>query len=157
MHRGPSGLRAWGAAGLWALLVWSLGDDGFSANRTSRVLGPLVAWLFPDLSDAATAQLLFTLRKTAHVVEYAILAGLSYRALRISWPADWRWMAPATVALVATLAGADELRQSLSDDRTGSVWDVLLDCAGGALGLLAVAALPHGLRERYFPTRARGE
>ena len=141
---------AWGAAGLWALVVWNLGDDGFSATRTSRILGPLLAWLLPGLSDAATAQLLFAIRKAAHLLEYALLALLTLRALRLGGTLGATASAAATLGLVASLAAADELRQSLSATRTGSPWDVLVDIAGAVLGLLLVRWLPQTLQARQF-------
>ena len=74
-------VRAWLAVILWAALVWSLGSDGFSSGQTSRILGPLIDWLAPNASEAERAELLFLARKTAHVVEYGILAALALRAL----------------------------------------------------------------------------
>jgi VanZ family protein len=156
MQSEASPLRAWGAVALWALVVWSLGDDGFSATRTSRVLGPLVAWLFPELSDAATAQLLFGIRKAAHVVEYGLLALLSLRALRLGSGLGFAAGAAATLGLVASFAVADELRQSFSGSRSGSGADVLLDVAGAMLGLLIARALPPRIFGAALPTRDPG-
>lgn len=133
-------IRAWGIAVLWAAVVWVAGGDSLSAHDTSRFLGPLLDWVLPNL-DAADRDLLLGLaRKSAHVVEYALLAALLLRALLLSWR---RTLVPASlVALCASLglAVADEWRQGLSAVRTGSAGDVALDLAG-ALAAIALWAL----------------
>ena len=103
----PSRIRAWGAAGLWAILVWQLGDDGFSAHQTSRILAPLIAWLLPTLSDPDTAKLLFAIRKGAHLFEYALLALLTLRAARMTWRTSGAATCGISLALTAALAVAE--------------------------------------------------
>jgi len=154
MSTRPDSLRAWGAAGLWAVVVWTLGSDGFSADDTSRILGPLIALLFPDLSENDSATLLWMARKAAHAIEYAVMALLTLRALRLSAPLPGAPSALATLALVGALATADELRQGVSCTRTGAGSDVVLDFCGALLGLAGVRALPKRLRARSFPTSA---
>ena len=153
MSQGARPLRAWGAVGLWAVLVWNLGGDGFSAGNTSRLLGPMVAWLFPDLSTAETAQLLFCLRKAAHGVEYAVFAGLTGRALALSTSLRPLFNASFSLTLAGALAGSDELRQGASAMRTGSGGDVALDLAGALLGWLVFSAA----RARFAARRGRAD
>lgn len=45
-------------------------------------------------------------------------------------------LARDAVALVLTVAAADEIRQSFSSERIGSLSDVILDCAGGLTAIL---------------------
>ena len=71
--------------GLWAAFVWSLGSDGMASQETSRIIGPIVDWLLPDLSWQERRSLLYGIRKGAHVFEYGTLALLSLRALWLSW------------------------------------------------------------------------
>jgi len=72
----------------------------------------------------------FIIRKTAHVIEYAVLAGLWWRALGGGW---------AALGLALLTASLDELRQSFTPGRTGSLYDVCLDCAAAGAALLLMA------------------
>ena len=145
-------IRSWGIVVLWAAVVWLAGGDAMSAPETSRFLGPLLDWLLPDLEAADRLLLLGLARKSAHVVEYAILAALLLRALLLS-----RRPTLARASLIAlgaslVLALADEWRQGLSAVRTGALGDVGLDLAG-ALAAIALWALfeAAGARRRATP------
>jgi VanZ family protein len=141
-----SRVHPWLFVGLWAGVVWGLGTDGFSHGETSRILVPLLRWLVPDLTGRDLVQLLFWIRKLAHAVEYAVLAVLLVRALLLASRAAWRPAAVTTLVAVLLFAAADESRQSLSMARTGSPRDVLLDLAGAAAALGALALLRRRLQ-----------
>ena len=112
--------------------------DLMSAEHTSRFLTPFLRWWNPDISPAAIAQVHFFVRKAAHLTEYAILAGLLFRALRF-W-IDRFWLRAATALLSAMIfAAADEFHQSFVASRTSSLGDVLLDWSGALLGLMICA------------------
>jgi VanZ family protein len=133
-------LSLWLPVALWLAVILSFSTDAASAQRTSRFLGPLIAWLFPHWDDATLAAAHVTIRKTAHVAEYAILAALLLRALRGTAEIDrgqWRWrLALSAVAASALVACLDEFLQSRTATRSGSLWDVALDAAGALLGVL---------------------
>ena len=58
---------------LWAAFVWGLGSDTLSEGQTSsRFIGPLIDWLFPDLSPDARYAVHYGIRKSAHLTEYAL-------------------------------------------------------------------------------------
>jgi VanZ family protein len=140
----PASLRAivlaWLPAVLWAALIWVLGTDTFSAPQTSRILGPLLAWLLPDLDPRERLQIAAVLRKLAHPSVYGVLAALAwYGASRTVAQAGLVARAALALAPVLALAVADEWRQSGSAARTGAAFDVLLDTAGG-LAVVAIAA-----------------
>lgn len=119
----------------WMFVIFGLGSASFEHEQTSRFIGPLLRWLFPDHSPGTLADLHDAIRKLAHVVEYAVQGLLVARALAHSAPAaSWRRLALPTLALVAAVAALDENRQSGLEQRTGSARDVLLDLFGGALG-----------------------
>ncbi len=145
--------RAWLAVALWAGLILRLSGDDLSAASTSRLLGPLLRWIFPEL-DAQTLQTIhFIVRKAAHFLEYAVLGALAIWALRRSgtWSAGRR--AGLALALVAAVAALDEGHQSRSTRRTGSPWDAGLDGAGGVAGIALATALG---RRRAAPARPPG-
>jgi len=136
----------WVAVGLWIATVFSFSTDHFSAEATSRYLGPLVRWMFPMLSTEAQQLVESTLRKAAHAFEYAVLAALTYRALRES-SSPWR-SAGFALALVVAVAVADETHQAFAAARTGSAIDVSLDVAGGVAALLLLTGTRRFVRTR---------
>ncbi len=81
----------------------------------------------------------------AHVVEFAILAALAYRAFRTwegftSLPALWG----AVVAFTALYGISDEVHQSFIPGRRPSGVDLALDTLGGVVGLALAHALLRG-------------
>ncbi len=116
-------LRRWRLAAFVALLaLW-----------TWRLCSPIS----PELRDGmnATGQPML-LAKAAHVVGYAVLA-----ALAVGLPRP-----RLLVGLLALHGAATEVIQTYVPGRTGQFTDVLIDCAGIAVGVLAVR----------FWTRRRG-
>ena len=78
-------------------------------------------------------------RKIAHLAEYALLGILAARAFRGS-PREGlreRWF-PASLVLVIVYALADEYHQSFVPSRTGTIYDSLIDMAGGLAALVIV-------------------
>jgi VanZ family protein len=124
----------------WACFVLFASSGSFSASNTSRIIRPLLLWLFPDITEATLAYVHFLVRKASHFCEYALLALLAARALRTSSRAVlkrlWWLVAFAPVACVSL---ADEYHQSFVPSRTGTVYDSLLDMTGGATALACLA------------------
>ena len=120
------------------VLIFSASGDERSFQRSSRLIAPVVRWLLPRLSEEAVGAVVFGVRKCAHMAEYAVLAMLSWRALKSErLGPGWSWVrAGQALLIVALYAVTDELHQSFVPTRQGSVWDVLIDSFGGALGLL---------------------
>jgi VanZ family protein len=129
---------AWIAVLIWAGVIWQLGTDEFSANETGSFLIKWLNVIFADLDPRTRYRVLAGIRKSAHFVEYAILALLAFRAAWISASRN-RLATAAWIALflVAALASADEARQAFLVARTGSGWDVLLDVTGGCAAIAA--------------------
>lgn len=138
---------AWCFVAIWAGVIWTLGGDHFSLVQTSKALSPILEWLFGDIDGRTKWKIFLAVRKSAHFVEYAILALLTFRAALLSAPrnqlATAGWVA---LFLVATLATADEARQSFSNARSGSPYDVLIDIAGGLVAILGLVAISRRLR-----------
>ena len=144
----------WLALGLWIAVVLGFSSDRFSAESTTRFLAPLVRWIFPAISAETQQFLLFLVRKGAHAFEYAVLAALAYQALRES-SNPWRPVGLA-LALVISVAVADETHQAMSAARTGSAVDVSIDVAGGAAALLLLVGIRRFLRVRRLQREAAG-
>jgi VanZ family protein len=137
---------AWLAVAFCVALIWGLSADVFAASETSRILRPLLLWLFPELDAATLRRAHFLVRKAAHVTEYAALALLAFRAWWLSFEASLARIAALSLALVFGVAAVDEARQSISPARTGTPWDVALDLAGGALALGLLLLVQRSLR-----------
>ena len=108
--------------------------DLLSAEHTSRFIGPFLRWFVPDISAASIACIQLVVRKGAHFTEYAILAALLYRGFRGNQ--RLRHVFAITFLIAVFYAGLDEFHQSFVTSRTGSPWDVLIDCAGAFAGLV---------------------
>jgi VanZ family protein len=137
---------------IWAILIFIGSSDVLSSSHTSSFIMRPLHLLFPGASETTLASIHFAIRKLGHFTEYAILAWMTARALRTSsqdWLRKrWFWM---TLAFVACYALFDEFRQSFVPSRTPSVYDSLIDTAGGltALTIMALGArsgnrLKHG-------------
>ncbi len=131
----PRAILAWLAVGGWMALITILSGEGFSEDSTSRFIGPLLDWLFPDASPEAIGTLHDAVRKTAHAVEYATLAILASQAIQWSVASRPRGHATLAMTLVLAVAVADETYQSMLPGRDGRFWDTALDGLGGATGV----------------------
>jgi VanZ family protein len=91
--------------------------------------------LYPSISESGLLTAHFIVRKAAHFSEYGILAFLAARAFagsRHAW-VQRRWFGWA-VLLVVVYSLSDEFHQSFVASRTGSIYDSLIDMAGGLFG-----------------------
>jgi VanZ family protein len=124
----------------WLAFISYASSDSFSAENTSRIIGPLILWLFPNTSPETLMMVHFVTRKIAHFTEYAILGFLAARAFRTSpRPAirdHWFFISASLIVIYALI---DEYHQSFVLSRTPSVWDSLIDMAGGFAALLVVS------------------
>jgi len=133
----------------WLVFISYASSDSFNAGNTSRIIGPLVLWLFPNTTSETLALIHLITRKAAHFTEYAILAYLAARAFRTSpRPAlASRWFI-AALALVIAYALLDEYHQSFVPSRTSSIYDSFIDMLGGLTALLLIRR--HHNRARRF-------
>jgi VanZ family protein len=138
------------ALGWTVVVVWA-GSDDFSAQETSRYLLPFLRWLLPDASPKTLWRILFFVRKSAHFVEYGLLALIVLGALLASTRAALLRLALLALAWVLVTATIDEGRQGFSSARTGSGWDVGRDVAGGILALAFAIAYTRVMRGRRRP------
>jgi VanZ family protein len=115
----------------WTGLIVYFGGGQWDGAHTAEWLGPLLRALLPAASPEALAAAHLLIRKAGHVIEYAVLAGLWRRGLGGAW---------APLGLAVLTACLDELRQSFTPGRVGSMADVLLDgaAAATALGLIVL-------------------
>ena len=117
---------------LWIIVIFVASSNIGSMSNTSRIIRPLLLWLIPDISEATLLVVHGFVRKTAHFVFYFILGLLAARAFASTSKSYLQklWF-PAALLIVVTIASLDETNQSFLASRTSSIYDVLLDTAGG--------------------------
>lgn len=126
-------------------LIYLGSTDAMSPQNTSRIIGPILRFFWPGISDEAIGLVQTFARKSAHATEYGVLALLVWRARRQPVRGDrrpWCWREARLAFLVAVAyAVTDEFHQSFVPSRTGQLTDVAMDTAGAAAALLALWAL----------------
>jgi VanZ family protein len=142
VSRARSFAKYWLPVLIWMIVIYSASSDRGSVRHSSRIIEPIVRWLFPQIQDRTVRSIVYYVRKAAHVTEYALLGMLLWRALPKPNPGPtcpWPWKTAGLVLLIAFLyAASDEIHQLFVPNREGRFLDVLIDTSGAALGLLAV-------------------
>ncbi len=128
-------------------IFWNSLQTGTESSETSGRIVSFLMRVAPDWLSEDTLSLI--VRKTAHVLEFAVLGWLGVQMF-------WRWLPKvrfwvrAIIALGISLAasGADETIQLFVPGRSGAFADVLIDAAGIALGLLTWLALKNRKKKK---------
>lgn len=131
-------LGRYGSLILWMGFIYFASTGEFSAANTSRILRPLLLWLFPGMSPGEFEVVHFLTRKAAHFFEYFVLGLLTGRAFITSQQFHRYWL-PLGMGLVFLFALSDEFHQSFVSTRTASIFDSLIDFAGGLAGFFIIA------------------
>jgi len=122
-------------------VIFIASSDSKSFEHSSRILAPLLLWLFPHMTNDTLNLIVFLARKCAHLTEYAVFALLVWRALNQSKNklAPWSWpKVGGTLLIVFFYAASDEFHQIFVPTRTPRIHDVVIDTIGGAIGLFAL-------------------
>lgn len=131
-------LKFWLPVLIWMAVIFSASADSHSYQHSSSIVMPLLRWLFPHMPESEREVIHHILRKCCHLTEYAILGLLVFRALHHSknrLPA-WSWPRVGGALLIIFLyASSDEFHQRFVPTRTSRFSDVLIDTAGGCIGL----------------------
>jgi len=133
-------------------LILTLGGGEFGARGNSRYLFPMLRWLFPELSVKTYLDLVYWIRESAHVAEYALLGLLAFRAVFLTVESALARVALLSLSVAATLAAMDEIRQTFLPERAGSPWDIALDVSG-ALTAIGFAYWLKSRTRRTAPMR----
>jgi VanZ family protein len=112
----------------------------FSGEHTSRIIIPLLHWLFPFASQNALEFLHSGVRKAAHIAEFGMFSAAVFHAIRgecRGWQLKWAIIA---LLIAAGYAGFDEWHQTFVPMRGARIGDVLIDSTGALLAQLAIRA-----------------
>jgi len=135
-------IKFWLPPLLWMSLIFIGSADSGSVGRSSRIVEPLMHWLFPHMSQEGMWTCVLIARKCAHLTEYGLCAILLWRAKRQftskdTRPWDWgeaRW----AIVMIFLYACTDEIHQCFVPGRGAAFHDVVLDTIGGALGIFVL-------------------
>jgi VanZ family protein len=126
------------------VVIFGFSGDTASMQHSSRIVEPLLRWLFPNMSRESLDEGVLIARKCCHLTEYAILAFLAWRAIRKLSRREaqpWLWsQACAALWIAMFYAATDEFHQTFVPTREGCLRDVLIDSSGAAAGLLVIWA-----------------
>ncbi|MGA9771317.1 MAG: VanZ family protein [Blastocatellia bacterium] len=134
-------------------VMYYASTDVFSGDNTRGIIERIVLWLRPQTSARGMMKINYIVRKMAHFAEYAVLAGLLFRAFRADSIVGWRlrWAA-CSFTVAASWALLDELHQSFTLTRGGSIYDSLLDSSGALFMLIMIALFTR--RRSFHPNNA---
>jgi VanZ family protein len=113
--------------------------EGFGSDHTSGPLRHIFEFLFGHVSDPNWEIIHHLIRKTGHFIGYGFIGLAWLRAWWFTLPRS-RFIHDALLALLGTalVASCDEWHQTFLPNRTGSPWDVVLDCTGAIVLQLLV-------------------
>lgn len=129
----------WVPVVVWATCISWFSTGAFSAQSTNSYIDPVLRYFFGDLSPESFRLAHSIIRKSAHFLEYAVLAVLVCRALTEPGTRPTTGVLVRGVAYCAIYACVDELHQMFVPKRTGSPYDSMLDTFGAAVGALVFA------------------
>jgi VanZ family protein len=124
-------IRAWLPVAVSVGIIMMESTEFFGSDNTSRPLRMLFEAIFGPVADARWEVLHHFIRKSGHFLGYGLIGLAWLRAWWLTLPHS-RFIHDAFLALLGTalVASADEWHQTFLPNRTGSPWDVLLDCCG---------------------------
>jgi VanZ family protein len=127
----------------------------FGADNTTGPLRWLFQTLFGHVSDARWEIIHHYTRKTGHFIGYGLIGLAWLRAWWMTLPHS-RFLPDAFLALAGTalVASCDEWHQTFLPNRTGSPWDVLLDCTGAITLQLIVYVFMRSFRPKRLARAA---
>jgi len=129
-------LARWAPVVVWAGCISWFSTGAFSAQSTNSYIDPVLRYFFGELAPETFRFAHTIIRKSAHFLEYAVLAILLCRALTEPGARPTPAILLRVIVSCAIYACLDELHQLFVPRRTGSFYDSLLDTLGATVGAL---------------------
>jgi VanZ family protein len=133
-------IARWAPVVVWATCISWFSTGVFSAQSTNSYIDPVLRYFFGELSPATFRFAHTIIRKSAHFLEYAVLAILLCRALTEPGRRPSRAVLVRAIVYCAVYACLDEFHQTFVPKRTGSPYDSMLDTIGASVGALLFRA-----------------
>jgi VanZ family protein len=132
-------VRAWLPVIIGVCIIGLESTASFGADRTSHPLRRIFEMIFGPVASTQWELIHHLIRKCGHFLGYGLIGLAWLRAWWMTLPNSY-FIQDAFLALIGTalVASIDELHQSYLPNRTGTPWDVLLDCCGAIALQLAV-------------------
>jgi VanZ family protein len=143
-------LSTWLPVVLGVAVIAAESTELFGADHTSAPLRRIYEALFGRVSNGQWESIHHLIRKSGHF--------LAYGTIGLAWVRAWwrtlphsRFLLDSLLALLGTglIASADEWHQTYLPNRTGTPWDVLLDCCG----VITLQLLAYLLMRTFKPKR----
>ena len=134
---------------LWILIfAWMITIFMFSAQNgdesselSQGFLRAFILRFTPDnISEDIVNMMEYIIRKCAHMTEYAVFGILIFCQIKLYrlFEKEWTRIVMAVIC-VMIYASTDEIHQLFVGGRSGRFTDVLIDTAGGFIGIMAAA------------------
>jgi VanZ family protein len=144
-------LSAWLPVAIGTSLIMLESTTWLGSDHTSHPLRWLWEAVFGPVSAARWEIIHRLMRKSGHFFGYGLIGLAWLRAWWLTLPRS-QFLNGAFLALLGTamVASCDEWHQSFLANRTGSPWDVLLDCCGALALQLAVYICLRAMRPKQL-------
>ena len=136
-------------------MIAVVSTEAFGADHTSIPLRAIFETIFGHVTNARWEVIHMLIRKTGHFMGYGFIGLAWLRAWWFTLPRSHFFM-DALLALLGTalVASSDEWHQTFLPNRTGSPWDVLLDCTGAITLQLIVYLFMRTMRPKRLARAA---
>ena len=143
--------RAWLPVVLGICIIAMESTASLGADHTSAPLRRFYEMIFGVVTPAQWELIHHLIRKCGHFLGYGFIGLAWLRAWWMTLP-NSHFIQDAFLALMGTalVASIDELHQSYLPNRTGTPWDVLLDCSGAIALQLAVYVFMRSTRPKHL-------
>jgi VanZ family protein len=124
-------MSAWVPVFLAIVVIAIESTEFLGADHTSGPLRQLYESLFGHVSDFRWEIIHHYIRKSGHFTGYGLMGLAWLRAWWMTLPRS-HFLPDSALAVLGTalVASCDEWHQTFLPNRTGTPWDVLLDCTG---------------------------
>ena len=124
---------------IWMIVIFIFSNyNGEVSTMQSEGLLDKILMLIHYTGDVDILR--YLIRKCAHITEYLILGILVYNACKYNSIKD---IIKLSIIICILYACSDEIHQLFVNDRSGQIYDVLIDSVGSSLGVF----LMHKIRK----------
>ncbi len=134
---GKKFLEFWLPPLLLMAVIFPVGNKTLGSHHLYQLFSRFFRWFFPHAAFSTTRLVYIITRKGFHFLAYGCLAYFFFRAFRGTGKTSWksRWVLGAG-ALASCYGLLDELLQTITPNRSGRLFDWMIDTAGITAALI---------------------